>query len=127
VKNKVRFWLAGPLGIAAGVFAWGQISVLHPIFVQLTLAGLIPPIVAGITGGFVSGLVSPYRKISVATFAGCLVAAVLLSFLLTHGFSHSGRNPFLWYWPAYLPVLFAVGGFLARRLWAQQGAQNGPR
>lgn len=123
MKNTVRFWLAIPLGIWVGVFVWGQISVLHPIFFQLSLAGMIPPIVAGISGGFVSGLVSPYRKISIACFAGCLAAAALLSFQLRHGFSHYGRNPLLWYWPAYLPVLFSLGGFLARRFWAHPGVR----
>ncbi|HUX89798.1 MAG TPA: hypothetical protein VMV48_03815 [Gallionellaceae bacterium] len=125
MKNKMRFWLACPLGIAAGVFVWSQVSVLHPIFFQLTLAGMIPPIVAGISGGFVTGLISPRRKIYVASFAGCIVATVLLGFLLRHGFSHYGHNPFMWYWPAYLPVLFAIGGFFTRRLWAQPVVRAG--
>jgi len=127
MKNKIRFWLAGPLGITAGVVVWIQLSTLDHTFIHLTLSGISRNIVAGICGGFVSGLVSPYRKISVAALAGCLLAAVLLSFMLKHGFSHLGRNPFLWYWPVYLPVFFTMGGFLARGLWTQHDGQNKSR
>jgi hypothetical protein len=105
------------LGIATAFGAWVLIAGSHPIFSVLSLAGLVPWIVAGMLGGFVAGLVAPQRKIVFASVVGIILAAVLLKFLLRHGLSHGNRNPWLWYAPIWLVPAFTIGGALSRRLW----------
>jgi uncharacterized membrane protein YeaQ/YmgE (transglycosylase-associated protein family) len=117
MKRALRFPLSIGGGIAAAVLIWANVSAQHPIFAQLAMSGFVPEVLAGVVGGFVSAVLAPSHKIRVALGCGSLLAALLLAFLLRHGPSHLGRNPFLWYWPAYLPAYFALGGYLGRRLW----------
>jgi hypothetical protein len=117
MKRALRFSLGIGGGIAAAVVIWANVSSLHPIFGQLAMSGLVPGVLAGVIGGFVSAVLAPSHKIKIALSCGSLLAALLLAFVLRHGPSHLGRNAFLWYWPAYVPLYFALGGYLGRRLW----------
>ena len=115
--NAMRF-LGGAIGgIACAVAVWTLVAPTHPVFGQLALSGLVVPLIAGIGGGFVSGVAAPRYKVGFAAVTGVALAIVLLAFMLRHGPSHLERNPLLWYWPIWLVPAFAIGGFLSRRLW----------
>jgi hypothetical protein len=115
--NAIRF-LGGAIGgIACAVGIWMLVVPIHPIFGQLSLSGLAVPIIAGVGGGFVSGVAAPHHKIRFAVITGVALTALLLAFMLRHGPSHLERNPLLWYWPIWLVPAFAIGGFLSRRFW----------
>jgi len=115
--NALRFFVGAIGGIACAVAVWMLVAPIHPIFGQLALIGLVVPIIAGIGGGFVSGLVAPHHKVGFAVITGIALTTVLLAFMLRHGPSHLERNPLLWYWPIWLVPAFAIGGVLSRGLW----------
>lgn len=115
--NRARFCFGVILGIGSAVVAWSQIAVSHPIFMSLSASGLVPPIVAGIIGGFVAALFAPHHKFLFASVLGCSFAGAILLYMVTHRFPLAGRNPFVWYWPAWLAPAFIAGGYLSRRLW----------
>jgi len=105
-------------GVGVSVLAWMYVGVMHPIFTQVAVSGLVPDILAGLLGGAVAGAVAPRHKIVFAVGVGVVLAALLLSFMLRHGFSHGPYRPvLLWYWPMYLPALYAIGAFLTRKVW----------
>lgn len=114
---KLRYVLAVILGISVSVTVWLQIASAHPIFAQLQLSGLIAPVAASILGGFIVSVVSPKHKIRLSALVGFVVTLPMLVFMLNDGFSHFGRNPFIWYWPVYIVPFFCVGGFLGRNIW----------
>jgi hypothetical protein len=87
------------------------------MFTQPGLASLVPGVVGGVAGGAAVGAVAPRNKVALAVALGTLVSALLLTFLLRHGPSHGARPMLLWYWPMWLPLSFATGGFLSRKVW----------
>ena len=99
------------------VAAWVLFGRLHAVFTQATLVGLVPHIVAGLAGGAVVAAVAPRHKVALAVAVGALLAALLLTFQLRHGFSHGSRPVLLWYWPTWLLPCFAIGGLLSRKVW----------
>jgi hypothetical protein len=113
----VRYLSAYVLGIAVAIGVVMLVAPAHPIFRTVAPSGLVPVILAGVLGGFVSGLLAPRHKMLTASLAGAIPTTVAMLFLLRHGFSHDGKNPFLWYWPAWLLPCFVVGGYLSRRYW----------
>ncbi len=114
--NIFQYMLAVGCGIGVAFCIFGSVSQLHIIFIQLTLAGLIPSWIAGLSGGFVTGLIAPRHKLIVATSVGFFLMFLLMSFFLRYGWSHNDyRHPLIWYWPIYLLPTFALGGYLARR------------
>lgn len=117
MKRTLRFSLSIVGGTIAAVLIWANVAALHPIFSQLSMSGVVPGVLAGVIGGFVSAVLAPSHKVQVALGCGSLLAVLLLGFLLRHGPSHLGRNPFIWYRPAYIPFCFALGGYLGRQLW----------
>ena len=126
--SVLRYVLGAILGISVAVTAWIVTGSAHIIFQQLTVAGLIPTIVAGFLGGFVTGLFAPRHKVAFASIVGVALAAPLFAFLLRHGFSHGSRPILLWYFPVWLPLLFAVGGYLSRSTWvASNNSLERPR
>ncbi|WP_444905574.1 hypothetical protein ACJJIR_12385 [Microbulbifer sp. SSSA008] len=117
MNHKLRYILAFTLGSALAVILWFSIATSHPIFMQLKVSGLIPPVIASLVAGAVTSAILPSKKVSLTFLLGCLVALPMLLFLLWHGFSHLGRNPLLWYWPIYVPPAFLLGGLLTRGVW----------
>lgn len=112
-----RFSLGALLGIGSAAFAWAQISGIHPIFQSLSPSGLVPPIAAGIVGGFIAGLLAPHHKFLFASVLGCTFAGAIVLYMVMYRFPLGGRNPLFWYWPAWLAPAFIVGGYLSRRFW----------
>jgi hypothetical protein len=114
--NTVRFLGGALLGVgsAIGVFML-LVSIDLPLW-RVAGTVLVPAIVAGVIGGFISGLVAPHHKVLLSTTVGIAISTVMLAFLLRNGLSHSGRNPFFWYWPAWVAPSFLVGGILSRRM-----------
>ena len=118
MTNGLRFTGGGVVGIAAGVFVWGSVASLHPVFSQLAFSGLVCWFLAGLASGAIAGAFAPHHKIAFAFGIGLVIGAILLAFFLRDGWSHGYRAPFLWYGSvALVPVGHAVGGYLARRVW----------
>lgn len=116
MNSALRFSLSMAVGIAVAILIWDFLISLHPIFSQRALSGLIPSVLAGVIGGIVTSILAPSHKIKVALGCGSLIAIVLLLFMLKHGPKHFEQNPFLWYWPVYLPLCFSMGGgYLGRQ------------
>ena len=116
MNPRLRYLLSVFVGIGVSVIAFMLMSGLHPTFGQLSVVGLTPAIVSGLIGGAVVAAIAPGNRVALAVGAGCLLSVVLLAFLLRNGFSHGPRPVLLWYWPAWLPLLFAIGGFLSRKV-----------
>ena len=112
-----RYFLAVVAGLAVAVFTWGAIGGSHMIFMQLSLAGQIPGVVAGLLGGFVVALVAPRRKVVLAFATGAVLSIFLLGFFLRHGIPSFDRDTLLYCWPVWLGPTFALGGYFARNLW----------
>ena len=117
MNAMLRYILAVILGIGISVLSWQYISTIHPIFIKLQASGLVAPVFSSILGGFVVAVLSPNYKIRMSALIGSILSVPILFYLLHNGFSHLGRNPFFWYWPAYVIPSFIVGGFLGRGLW----------
>jgi inner membrane protein involved in colicin E2 resistance len=117
MNKKLRYILAIVLGIVGAVFVWYQITLSHTIFTWFGTSALVAPIAASVLGGFIVGAVSPTHKVSLSTAVGLIVALPMLFYLFRNGFSHHGRNPFIWYWPFYVIPFFGLGGFLGRGVW----------
>lgn len=118
--RALRYFAGFVAGLAGTVASWGWIATAHPIFAQLAPSGLIPPVVAGVVGGFLAGFFAPRHKILFAYLIGAVLTAALLGLMAVYQMDAFGRNPFLWYWPAYLAPSFLLGGVLSRGMW--QGA-----
>ena len=113
----LRYTVAAIAGLGLAVLVWGQVAVTHQIFTTVSWAGLIPGWLAGIIGGFAAAVISPRHKWLVAILLGVAACAVLLYWIGSRELWAGSRNPLQWYWPAWLPLAFALGGFLGRGVW----------
>lgn len=114
---SARLMVGAVCGASVAVAAWILIVATNPVFFgRLSLSGLLAPIIAGMAGGFVAALAAPHHKVGLAAVTGVALTAILLAFMLRHGFTHAERNPLLWYWPIWLAPSFSVGGFLAGKV-----------
>jgi hypothetical protein len=84
---------------------------------QLAPSGILPSVAAGVLGGFVAGLFAPRHKVIFAASVGLSLTVALLGSMAARRMYADGRNPFIWYWPAYFVLSFILGGFLSRKLW----------
>lgn len=91
---------------------WFLLTQTNIAFMQLNLISLIPPIIAGLVGGAVSAVIAPSHKKTISIIAALLAILPMIFLLFQNGFSHFGRNPFLWYWPFYLPLFSIIGAAL---------------
>ena len=112
-----RYAAGVAVGLVAAVFTWFAIASTHPIFSQVSLSGLVPSLASGVVGGAITGLFAPRRKLMFAGVVGSALTAALLAAMHTRGWYAGNRNPFLWYWPAYVLPSFLLGAALTRRLW----------
>ena len=115
--NAIRFSAGVILSVASSVVVWAAVVNVHPIFTRLSASGLVPVIAGGVVGGFVAGLFAPNRKVFFSACVGFSFAGLLLGVMLWGNIQLGQRNPFYWFWPAWLAPAFLIGGFLSRRLW----------
>ena len=113
----IRYIGGAVLGLGASFGVWLAIALAHPIFRQLALSGLVPGIAAGVVGGLVAGALAPGHKVAFSAVVGFMLAGALLGGMVVAHMHPVQRNPFLWYWPAYLLPSFVVGGILSRGVW----------
>jgi len=114
-KNQ---WYLYPIALIVGgttMFAiWFVGITIFPIFKKVSLTGLMLPIAAGLVGGILTALIAPKYKIMTAILSAIVLTSPMLYQFLHMGFSHiesRNRNPFLWYWAAYVPISAMVGAF----------------
>ena len=117
LTSSIRYTVGTVVGLAAAVVTWLAVASAHPIFSQLSPSGLVPSLVAGLVGGAITSLFAPRQKLMFAGLVGLAVAVALLAVLLTRGWYTGSRNPFLWYWPAYVLPTFLAGAVLTHRHW----------
>ena len=115
LRKYLRFFIGLIASVWIAAVVWSFVSATHRIFQTLALSGLVPWAIGGIAGGIVAAVLAPNRKLVFAFLVGCAVAVAMLSHLPPA----LGRNPWLWYAPAYTPLFFAIGGFLGRRYWRE--------
>ena len=109
----LRFVAAAIASVWIAFVVWQSVGSAHPIFRSLAPSGLVSWALSGIVGGLVAALIAPRRKLMFAFLTGCTFALVLLTLMP----SAHGRNPWLWYAPAYLPFFYFLGGLLGRHYW----------
>ena len=82
----------------------------------MSFSGLAPMIISGAMGGALAAVVAPKYKVAIASILGLTLGGGLLATMVFSGqFPLLGRNPLLWYWPAWLIPAFLLGGVLGKR------------
>lgn len=99
----------------AAFFMWLGFTSFGSPFIGMSILGLLPVISAGIVGGLVTYIIAPSQKFQFAVAIGSIMGGVLLFVMFSGGrYPLNGRNPFFWYWPAWLIPCFVIGGLLGK-------------
>ena len=111
----IRFLVSAIAGPAVAFLVWLGFTSFGRPFIGMSVLGLVPVVSAGIVGGAVSALTAPSHKLQFAIVIGVIMGGILLFIMFSGGrYPLNGRNPFFWYWPAWLIPCFVVGGMLGK-------------
>ena len=80
----------------------------------MPIIGQLAPVIAGFVAGGVTAYISKKNDMLAATIVGLILTAPTIMFLIQNGFSHNGRNVFLWYWPIYLLPATVFGAYVVK-------------
>jgi hypothetical protein len=114
--RTARFCLSPFVGIVVSVTTWMFVTSIHPIFGQFSASGLVPAVVAGVLGGFISALLAPNYKVLMSLLVGLFLTTTLLLVFYRHEPPWS-RNLWFWWWPIWVVPSYVSGGYLGRRYW----------